>query len=101
MTTNTITEADVVAFLTDISKHAAAEFGGYGFARLEVMAHANGNCYETAQLGAGGLCTLHSGKTFAEALIAARRESPAVVAAKKRAEAARLLAEADNLEGKS
>jgi len=101
MTTNTITitEADVVAFLAERAKEHAAEFGGYGFARIEVMAYASGKCYETAQVGAGGLCALHSGKTFAEALIAARKESPAVVAARKRAEAARLLAEAEALEG--
>jgi hypothetical protein len=101
MTTNTITEADVVAFLTDISKHAAAEFGGYGWAQLEVMAHRAGTIDQTVKIGAGELCVVHTGKTFADAFQSARAESKPDIAAKKRAEAARLIAEADKLEGKA
>jgi hypothetical protein len=98
MTTNTITEADVVAFLTERAKEVSAEFGGYGSVRAYLFIASNGEANCQWAVGAGGLTDVYNGDTIAASIKGARK-SPEALAAKKRAEAARLLAEADKLEG--
>jgi hypothetical protein len=94
-----ITEADVVAFLTERAKEVSAEFGGHGSVRAYLFIASNGEANCQWAVGAGGLTDAYNGDTIAASIKGARSESPEALAAKKRAEAARLLAEADKPEG--
>lgn len=97
-TPTTITEAQVVEFLTARANDIRAAFGAdkYAVARAEV-------CYfcdtpeARLEISSGALEKIHRAPTFAEAMALAGAESPAVRAANKRAAAAALLAEADAL----
>jgi hypothetical protein len=102
MTTNTITEADVVTWLCDRAEEHSIEFGGYGVCKIEALFHRTTCDYEiTFTVGAGKLNANAWAGTLEAARELARKQTPESIAAKKRAEAARLLAEADKLEGKS
>lgn len=98
-----ITEAQAVAFLVQRAKEVQAKFGNdeYATVILDVLIY-SGLARNVAprvlvKLSSGAIGALYEGPTFADAVIAAEGETPEKIAAKKRAEAARLLAEADKL----
>lgn len=98
MIAHEITEADVAAWIAARADEHAKEFGGYGWACVDAMRYESGAPTKVQfMVGAKGLVRNHAGATIEEALAKARAEDRDVIAAEKRAEAARLLAEADKL----
>lgn len=95
-----ITEADVIAWLTERAKEVQREFGGYGTVKAESIIWSSQGVSINFTIGADGLSAHYTGVSYAAALENARSESPDKIAAKKREEAARLLAEAEALEAK-
>lgn len=93
-----ITEAQVVAFLASRMADLRAKFGPKGYVNMRVNAaqYAPSRPPEFYfQIGADVLAKDYTGATFAEALANADEETPEKKAAEKRAQAARLIAEAD------
>lgn len=102
-----ITEAQAVAFLVQRAKEIKAKFGKDGYANVQISVLDYGaDCGKTpptitVSISAKCLHRNYSGSTFAEAMQKAEPQTPEKQAAEKRAEAARLLAEADKLAPKS
>lgn len=99
-TNPTITEADVVAFLTARAHEIRAKFGTefYSSVDARVTIYASGaNPDVHFSVGSGKLNKNYGGGTFSAAIAASECESPAQIAAEKRITAAKLLKEADAL----
>jgi hypothetical protein len=98
-----ITEAQVVAFLIERAKTVQTLFGKDQYAKVSLNVLVYGiDCGNAAPeitftIGSQGLYKNYNGSTFDDAVNNAGEQSPENVAQQKRAEAARLIAEADAL----
>ncbi len=102
-TVSTVTEADVVAFLAEKANHVKATFGpdSYASCDVHVLVHSkscNSQIDARVSVGCGSLSRSYSGGTFADAMKEAGGETKEKVAAAKRAEAQRLIREADEID---
>jgi hypothetical protein len=100
---NQIIEAQVIAFLIERAKEVQSKFNRDEYAKAQIGVLLYGSDCPNSQpnieciVGAKSMYRHHYGATFMEAMENAGAESPEKRAASNRAEAARLLAEADKL----
>lgn len=96
---STITEANVAAFLRSQCERVRAKWGTYAVFRAEAHRWCDSAEIEVEfGVAAGRLSKHFSGSSVDAAFEAAEAETPERLAAEKRAAAARLLAEADQLD---